>query len=143
MNTDTPWPDVRRSIFDMEGTAADSSTKCFIDHMGLFEFDESYLANQYKRAADQLVDMQKKGGDLFHPDGLFMPIGYLYRHAIELKLKGLLGKIIQCELAEEENEAIGGHNLIKLWDAIKLALVEQWPKADRKPLNNAEALMEI
>ncbi|MFH1719187.1 MAG: hypothetical protein ABIF19_17665 [Planctomycetota bacterium] len=140
-DADTPWPDVRRSIFSMEGPAADSSTKCFIDHMGLFEFGASYIADQYKRAADQLVEMQKKGGDPYHPDGLFMPIGYLYRHAIELKLKGLLGKIIQCDLAKDENDALGGHGLIKLWDAIKPALVDQWPKADRKPLNNAEALI--
>ena len=140
-NADTPWPDVRRSIFNMEGSVADSSTKCFIDHMGLSVFGESYIADQYKRAADQLVEKQKEGGDPYHPDGLFMPIGYLYRHAIELKLKGLLGTIIQCNLAEDENDALGGHGLIKLWDAIKPALVDQWPKADRKPLNNAEALI--
>lgn len=140
-DANTPWPDVRRSIFNMDGPAADSSTKCFIDHMGLSEFGASYIADQYKRAADQLVEMQKQGGDLCHPDGLFMPIAYLYRHAIELKLKGLLDKIIQCGLAKDEDDALGGHGLIKLWDAIKPALVDQWPKADRKPLSNTEALI--
>ncbi len=44
-------------------------------------------------------------------------------------------------MAKDENDALRGHGLIKLWDAIKPALVDQWPKADRKPLNNAEALI--
>lgn len=100
------WPNVRRSIFNTEGPGANSPSKCFINHMGLSEFEESYVGNQYKRAADQLVEFQRKGGDMYQPDGLFMPIGYLYRHAIELKLKGLLNTIIKCNLLEANNDAL-------------------------------------
>jgi hypothetical protein len=74
-------------------------------------------------------------------DGLFMPITYLYRHCIELKLKALLRTIGECGLLEYEESLLTKHDLIKLWQAIKSALIEQWPKANRKPLSNVEALI--
>lgn len=139
-----PWPDVRRSFFDMEGAQFDSSTKCFIDHMGMSCFGPDYLSGQYKRAADILVKAKQDGADPYHPDGLFMPVGYLYRHALELKLKGLLERIIDCDLMDKEEsieKLLNRHDIVKLWDAIKPILIDQWPKADRKPLNNVEALL--
>jgi hypothetical protein len=103
--------------------------------------DEGYVGSQFKRSADQLVQSQIDGGDILHPDGLFMPITYLYRHCIELKLKALLRTIGECDLSEYDESLLTRHDLIKLWQAIKPALIEQWPKADRKPLSNVEALI--
>ena len=139
-NIKISWPNVRRSIFNMEGSKVDSSTKCFIEHMGMSSFGYDYLSDQYKRAADIIVKSKEKGGDPYHPDGLFMPVGYLYRHALELKLKGLLDTIIQCDLYDDDR-ALGGHNIMNIWNIIKPVLIEQWPTADRKPLNNAENLL--
>ena len=138
---DFSWPDIRRSIFEMEGPESDSPTKCYIEHMGLMYFDDDYVGKQFKRSADQLVQLQMDGGDMLHPDGLFMPIAYLYRHCIELKLKSLLRTIGECELLEYDESLLIKHNLIKLWQTIKPALIEQWPKADRKPLSNVESLI--
>ena len=61
-----PWPDVRRSFFDMEGAQSDSSTKCFIDHMGMSCCGSDYLSGQYKRAADLLVKAKQDGADPYH-----------------------------------------------------------------------------
>lgn len=129
----SPWPNVRRSIFDMVGSSDDSSTKCFVRH-AFFEGNPSALADQYKRAADQLVTFLEQGGDDAHPDALFMPIAYLYRHAIELKLKGLL-------------EAMGkrpwyGHCIMKLWGIARPVLISEWPTADPTPLENTESLLK-
>ena len=135
------WPNVRKSLFDMEGDKFDSPTKCFIDHMGLSHFGHDYLSGQYKRAADQLVDFQKDGGDIYQPDGLFMPIVYLYRHAIELKLKGLLIIIIQCEMATDPENYLGKHNIMKLWEILKKAIIDEWPESDKSPINNTESLL--
>ncbi len=138
------WPNKRKSIFKMEGVQSDSSTKCFIDHMGMPCFGPDYLSWQYKRAADLLVKAKQNGTDPYHPDGLFMPVGYLYRHALELKLKGLLESIIACDLiAKEESieKLFSKHNIVKLWEAIKPILIDQWQDADRKPLANTEALL--
>jgi len=135
------WPDVRQSLFDMEGDHSESPTKCFIDHIGMSNFDAGHLAWHYQRAADQLVDNLEQGRDLYNPDGLFMPVGYLYRHCLELKLKSLLFVLISCDLLEDDSAVFGGHDLGKLWRKIKPALKEQWPKEDPKPINNVEALI--
>ncbi|MBU0468991.1 MAG: hypothetical protein KJ736_08025 [Candidatus Omnitrophica bacterium] len=140
-NIEFSWPDVRRSIFDMAGLASDSSTKCFIDHMGMSSFGYDYLADQYKRAADMIVASKTGGSDSRHPDGLFMPVSYLYRHALELKLKGLLDIIMQCNLHHGDDSDLSGHNLMDIWKKIKTILINQWPTADKKSLNNVEALL--
>ena len=79
--------------------------------------DEGYVGSQFKRSADQLVQSQIDGGDILHPDGLFMPITYLYRHCIELKLKALLRTIGECDLSEYDESLLTRHDLIKLWQA--------------------------
>lgn len=135
------WPNIRRSIYDMAGSLADSSTKCFINHMGMSFFEPDYISNQYKRAADLIVDAKVNGLDQLHADGLFMPVGFLYRHALELKLKGLLDKILHCDLIKN-SKGIHGHNIVKLWDQIRPVIINHWPKADHSPLDNVESLLK-
>ena len=139
------WPDVRRSIFKMdEETANDLDTMCCTQFIGLNYYGNNYLGDQYKRAADIIVASKQKGvTDTYYssPEGLFMPVAYLYRHSLELKLKGLLEQIIECDLYEDVDKVLDKHNIIKIWQKIKPILKNQWPKADPKPLNNTEALI--
>jgi len=142
--SDFSWPDVRKSIFKMKGSVGDSKTKCFIKHAGMFDFDFSYMSDQYKRAADKIILEVKNGSDIFHPDGLFFPTAYLYRHSIELKLKAIIDINIKCKLIENNESvqsAMSWHNVNDLWNILKPSLIEQWPDADRNPLNNVEALI--
>jgi len=135
------WPNVRRSLFDMEGSSKDSYTKCFTDHAG---FGYAGVSLYYKEAADIIVKAKEMGIDRCYPDGLFMPVVYLYRHSLELKLKSLLNQIIiygYIEKVQEDDKILGGHNIIKLWNRIKPALIEQEPKVDKKSLNNVEFLL--
>ncbi len=141
---ESQWPSIRRSLFEMSGEKSDSNTKCFIGHAGLGGFDHEYLSGQFKRAADLMIAAKMNDFDPYHPDGLFFPVGYLYRHSLELKLKGLLDKIIMLELVTANEEVMylfEKHNVVKIWDAIKPSLIKQWPKADRNPWNNTEALI--
>lgn len=142
MNTHIQWPDVKASIFKMQGDKFDSPTKCYIDHIGIVGFNAGEIALHYQRAANQLIDNLEKGGDMYHPDGLFLPVCYLYRHCLELKLKSLLSVLISCDLAEDNSDLLSRHNLGKLWTVIKPALKKRWPKGDPKPLNNAGALIQ-
>ena len=47
-------------------------------------------ASAFKIAAEILIDACESNSRVNHPDELFFPISYLYRHCIELKLKDLL-----------------------------------------------------
>ncbi|MCI5144010.1 MAG: hypothetical protein D3923_00445 [Candidatus Electrothrix sp. AR3] len=94
---DLPWPNRRKSLFEMEGEGS-SPTTCFIQHIGMFSLNDyselDYISQQYKRSADIII----KNGFSSHADGLFLPIGYLYRHAIELKLKSFINVFISTEI---------------------------------------------
>jgi hypothetical protein len=51
-------------------------------------------------------------------DVLVYPIVYLYRHHIELILKGIVAvafRLLDRELTEHEQQTLGGHDLARLW----------------------------
>lgn len=141
--TDTsPWPNNRRSIYEMKGDGGDSSTKCFVHHVHLYNYGYGYLSQQYKRAADIIVQSQISGGiDGFMADGLFMPVTYLYRHALELILKSLLEKIVRCNWAHNE-KPLHNHSITALWEAVVPAIRKRNPGADNTPLTNTESLIK-
>lgn len=136
------WPNVRRSIYNMAGPSVDSSTKCFVNHTGSLSFRANYIGDQYKRAADLIIEAKVNGLDPFHPDGLFMPVGFLYRHSLELKLKSILTKIVQCNLLKNnKGKCFHGHNILNLWHQIRPVIINRWPNADQTPLDNVESLL--
>ena len=135
------WPHVPRSIFDMEGTSDDSYTKCFTDQAG---FNYSDVSFYYKEAADIIVEAKEIGINQSYSDGLFMPVGYLYRHALELKLKALLDQILNygyTEKLQNDDKILGSHNIMKIWNRIKPILIQKDPNADRNIINNVESLL--
>ena len=71
----------------------------------------------YKHAADLLID---KAPEEFSPDELLYPIVALYRHFVEMRLKGLLARI--SELGEDtiNLESLGKHNIGTYWDDLKI-----------------------
>ncbi len=144
----SPWPDTRRSIYSMDGSNSHPDVRCHIEHLGILSFGNSFLANEYKRSGDIIVDHLLQGKQMYQPDGLFMPVAYLYKHSLELKLKSLLNVAFKCgffeesELSEERyKELLSRHRIIDIWSAIKPKIIEQFPQSPRKPVNNAEALI--
>ena len=71
----------------------------------------SIYSAAYKMAADRLVNSLAK--DRHEIDFLIFPILYLYRHYLELALKGIIrdGE----SLLEVQNKPPAGHGLDKLW----------------------------
>ncbi|MCW7755416.1 hypothetical protein OOT00_15650 [Desulfobotulus sp. H1] len=126
----------------MSGDVSDSKTKCFVNHAYEFCADESRVSAAYLRCANMAIWAQENDPDQYHPDELFMPIVYLYRHSIELALKSLICTIVNCgRLAKSEKKKSSGHNIIGLWKIVKPVLLDTWPKADKKPVNNTEGLL--
>ena len=140
MEGDFAWPDVRRSIFDMEGDSSAIRSACQIDWIDMAGFHYGAMSRQYRDAADALVEHVEKGRLGKHPEFVLFPVAYLYRHSLELMLKSLV-EIISDSGAIQKQDLTKNHGLIRLWQTIKPELIKRWPNADRKPLNNVESLL--
>ena len=115
MNNHYPsWPNIRKSLFQMKGESTDSKTKCFINHIGMCGFDYDCMSRQYKDAADALISHVEAGELGKHPEAVFFPIAYMYRHSLELKLKSLLTVMSKRNLFELPD--LTKHKLIPLWE---------------------------
>ncbi len=135
------WPDERKSVFDMEGEGSASPTYCSLDYLKLW-FDEDRIAQAFRRAGDCIVNSLEAGDSYGHPDELFMPVAYMYRHALEVKLKHLIRLASDQNLTGKYNaEILKSHGLKKLWKQTKHVLIKIWPKEDKTPLNNVETLV--
>lgn len=137
------WPDVRRSFYSMEGDKSDSKTKCFVEHAYGFHSDDSSVSRHYLRCADMAIWAQENDPSQPHPDGLFMPIAYLYRHSIELALKSIIRTMLNAgRLSDLPESTLNQHKVIPLWSVVRPVLIETWPNEDRSPVKNTQALLE-
>jgi hypothetical protein len=84
----------------------------------------TYLVG-FQRGADMIVDAAKK--DDLHPDDLFFPVAFLYRHHLELMLKELVRLGVQSGALEKCEDCMAKHNLHKLWNKVKTLIQKVWP----------------
>jgi len=142
----SPWPDRRASLFAMGQPKLSSPTWCSVKWLTTAQsFDDGRLAEQFMRAANAVVEDRKSGRDHGDADGLFMPIAYLFRHAIELKLKSLIRSAGSAELIEisaKIEEKLEGHALHPLWIVARHAIESRWPDETKLVVNNTEALIQ-
>jgi len=137
-----PWPNVRRSFSKMRSSQPNSKTCCFVHHAYKYHSQDSEVAAAYMQCADMAVWAQKNNPSYSHPDALFMPIVYLYRHALELSLKSMIrtmhysGRINVLPEKELEN-----HKIMPLWNQVKPVLKATWPDDDDRPLKYTESLL--
>jgi predicted RNase H-like HicB family nuclease len=103
--------------------------------LGFAEYIWDIYAIGYKLAADLLVEyvVQRERDQ----DTLAYPIGFLYRHCIELRLKELL--VVSAMLHDRdvqvlESKELGelGHDLILLWRRVRTTIEEVWPNSERE-----------
>lgn len=127
----------------MPGDGFGSPTWCSLEWIDDERFNSDRMAGEFKRAADKIVLILLTDDDPYHRDGIFMPVAYLYRHSLELKLKYLLELAVSCNLIQPENAnaVIIGHDLVRLWDLSKYSIQKHWPNSDKTVLNNTEALI--
>jgi len=135
------WPEVRKSFQDMEGDSTDSKTKCFVEHAYNNYTDDSKVSREYLRCANMAVWAQENDPEQPHPDGLFMPITYLYRHSIELALKSIINMMYNAKRIPELPQ-LNNHKIIDLWKIVRPVLIKTWPNEDPAPINNTQALLE-
>jgi hypothetical protein len=100
-------------------------------------------AEAFHAAAEMVIDACQDDEGYPRRDEYFLPVAYLYRHCLELRMKDLIytGVGLQFFKAEEVEEALGGHNLAKLWNHAKKLLVHRWPTGEKEPLQAVEAVV--
>jgi len=131
------FPDVKNG----HGTPTWCSLNWIADQLS----DDSCFADAFKKAGDKIVAELTRGDDPWHPDPLFMPVAFLYRHALELKLKTLIRKGMELkiiDLSESDiNNALGRHYLDTLWRQFRSIAVARWPGANTKDLDETEKIV--
>lgn len=86
------------------------------------------FARNFKETADKLIDsIGENSGHI--ADKLINPALYLYRHSIELSLKGVLYPLyIKRGVSEDKiQKKLDCHDLVKLWDRLYPMMVEELP----------------
>lgn len=148
MSEDIKWPRKGDKLFK-QSEEPFSPTWCSLEWLRSFNVDDSMYARAYREAGDRLIDDLGKGKDFSHPDMMFMPIAYLYRHSLELKMKHLISLGQQLELIGDVNqkkiaEVMTSHSLQSLWNLTLKILNAGWPDAsdkEKEELKSAERMI--
>jgi hypothetical protein len=114
------WPKTGDSLFSGSGDWNAEAVLGVFDGNGLYEY-----ATAYKDAADALVE-----GVLSHrlvADSTVYPVLYLYRHYVELILKGI--NHIGEQLHKTPNQSLEGHRIDDLWQTVRPQLEQAFPEA--------------
>ncbi len=118
MATDFPWPEKGDAAF-VEGD--DDFAFCLTNIFPHYTFK----ADAFKFAGDTLLDTHLEGGGTAQ-DALFFPVAYLYRHAIELRLKDIIYIGVQLGLVRAKDVPKKSHNLAQLWGLARKAIIARW-----------------
>jgi hypothetical protein len=100
-------------------------------------------AAAFKTAAEIMIDACESNSRVSHPDHLFFPIAFLYRHCLELKLKDLIHVGISMRFfnCKDMDWVRAEHGLAQLWTPVKALLIDGWPNEDPTSLRATEAVI--
>ena len=108
----------------------------------LEDYTPSAMAEAFKVAADRVID--GCDDEVGHVDKFFYPAAYLYRHAVELKLKNIIGQgAFLSPLPQCTTNALG-HDLLALWADARRVIVRVFDGSDHTQLKEVdEAIAEV
>jgi hypothetical protein len=118
-----------------------SPVHAYIDWLK-YNFD--HISRSFKEAGDKIVNDLESGKNLLHPDIFFFPICYLYRHTIELELKGIVEVGVKLGILpddEKYKELQGSHSLHPLWNRAEEALKDFYAGEPPEDLRAARSLV--
>ncbi len=145
MKEEIRWPKLSDKLFVESNDGRSSSTYVNISWLKTTRsFNDILIANAFRESADKIIDELDKGNYNRHPDKFFMPILYLYRHAIELRLKSIIRLGLELSLMQENDKIetiMKKHNLHKLWNLTRKVLSEYWTEVPEEDLNAVESFI--
>jgi hypothetical protein len=91
-----------------------------------------FHAEAFRAAAEQLIDSRLEDPPNPFRDDLFFPIAYLYRHCLEIRLKGIvtIGQQLGTCNSKQASVALKVHDLHKLWILAKEVIIHRWSEGD-------------
>ena len=122
MDREPRWPKKGDNPFLATTADLSSSTWAALHWLASRNIGDSFLAQSFKEAGDKIVKELSRGEDSEHGEKFFLPIAYLYRHSLELKMKGIVRQGIRLQLVKKNkkiSDVLGRHNLFRIWGAVK------------------------
>ena len=100
-------------------------------------------AEAFKEAADAIL--ANAGAETrwrVNPE-LILPVCYLYRHSIELRLKDIiqLGLALRFFKKNEVEKVLKGHALAPLWTKAKALICDVWRSGDQTPVKAVDSVI--
>lgn len=143
-DTEIPWPGKGDKAFkDVPFSPTGSSPHWLSEISDMLGGDYQWaIVEGFKEAADKVVyslAATKERMDVF-----FFPVVYLYRHAIELNLKGLVNDGIDLQILKDDQDLqdiMASHNLHSLWSKVRLVLKAVWPDGDDADVDAVEKII--
>ncbi len=108
---DNGWPRKGDRVFKSDGNPRTNAHFPWLQILGL----DCVIADAFKGAADLVVDGLAREKQPHHVDRYLMPVGYLYRHYLELKLKYIIDGGVAIKAIMVKDDELGTHNLNDLW----------------------------
>jgi len=145
MDEKTRWPKKGDNPFLARSADPSSPTWASLHWFASLKVDDAFFATAFKQAGDKIIKELSRGEDPRHCDRLFMPIAYLYRHSMELKMKEIIRLGIRLELIEKDErltDVLKDHNLHHLWNSVRIVVEAYWPDGSQNDLNAAERIVQ-
>jgi hypothetical protein len=98
-------------------------------------------AKAYKACADKLVEVAAATPTLYSSGNYLLPVAFLYRHYLELMLKGLLWSGVQLEKIEVSRKILKEHYLGKIWTKSSALLADVLDTEDHASIDAAGILV--
>jgi len=124
MMPEMSWPKKGDKAF-IASAEPRSLTNANIEWVTLLSGD--FISMAFKEAGDKVVNNIEAGNEMKHADMYFFPVCYLYRHSIELELKGIIKLGIPLDILSDDDKhkkLLGSHSLCRLWTKSAVVLKE-------------------
>lgn len=145
MDEEYRWPMKGDNPFLVKAIDPNSPTWASIHWLSSLNFDDSFFGSAFKEAGDKIIKELSRGEDWQPPDQFFLPIAYLYRHGLELKLKNLIRMGMELNYIESGDNVLTTlkfHNLHQLWNYVRIIIEKSWPEGQKKDINAAGRIIQ-
>ena len=145
MEEDFRWPKKGDDPFLVKAIEPNSPTWVSLKWLASLKVDDSFFATAFKEAGDKIIKELSRGEDSLEPDKFFMPISYLYRHSLELKIKQLIRLGIKLDLLKQDKKvssALESHKLHPLWNYARKIVEEYFTGDQKEDLDAAEKIIQ-
>ena len=139
------WPQKGDNPFMVQDGDRRSPAWISLNWLASMEPSESISAEAFKEAADKLVSILCEKNNIFPSDKYFMPVTYLYRHSLEIKLKEIINLGLRLELIEQSDEisdVMTRHRLIPLWKHARRIIEKHWPHGQKEDVSSAAGIIQ-